>query len=204
MAIKTFSVGEVLTTADTNTYLANAGLVLITSGITVSSTGGTAATVSNGTVTVGSGNTSVTVSNAFSATYDSYKIQVVGGTATANANMKFQLSGITTNVYYAGVVSADVAGGGYIGASDNATTQWNYVGWAGPTLNVMDMDLYNPFASTRKWYRSAPQVVISGSFGFGSAVGECSGTASASGFTISTGSGSFNSGSIRVYGYRKA
>ena len=31
MAIKTFTTGEVLTASDTNTYLANAGLVYITS-----------------------------------------------------------------------------------------------------------------------------------------------------------------------------
>lgn len=52
MAIKTFTTGEVLTASDTNTYLANSGLVFVKS------------------QTIGSAVTSVTVSDAFSATYD--------------------------------------------------------------------------------------------------------------------------------------
>ena len=53
MAVKTFTTGEVLTASDTNTYLANAGLVYITS------------------TSVGTGG-SLTVSNCFSATYNNY------------------------------------------------------------------------------------------------------------------------------------
>jgi hypothetical protein len=65
MAIKTFTTGEVLTASDTNTYLANAGLVYITS-------------------TAVSGST-VTVSNCFDSTYDWYKVVLfVTGTVTGS------------------------------------------------------------------------------------------------------------------------
>lgn len=56
MAIKTFTAGSVLTASDTNTYLANSGLVYVTS------------------VTVGSGVTGVNVSSVFSSTYSNYLI----------------------------------------------------------------------------------------------------------------------------------
>ena len=38
MAIKTFTTGEVLTAADTNTYLANSGLVYVASGTVAANT----------------------------------------------------------------------------------------------------------------------------------------------------------------------
>ena len=56
MAIKTFTTGEVLTAADTNTYLANSGLVYVKS------------------QTIGSAVSSVNVTSAFSSTYDNYVI----------------------------------------------------------------------------------------------------------------------------------
>lgn len=55
MAIKTFTTGEVLTAADTNTYLANSGLVYVTS-------------------TTFTGSSAVSIDNCFSSTYDNYKI----------------------------------------------------------------------------------------------------------------------------------
>ena len=65
MAIKTFTTGEVLTASDTNTYLANSGLVYITS-------------------TAVSGST-VSVSNCFNSTYDWYKVVLfVTGTVTGS------------------------------------------------------------------------------------------------------------------------
>ena len=57
MAIKTFTTGEVLTASDTNTYLANSGLVYVAS-------------------TTFSGSSGVEMSNCFSSTYDNYKILI--------------------------------------------------------------------------------------------------------------------------------
>jgi hypothetical protein len=90
MAIKTFTTGEVLTAADTNTYLANSGLVYIASG----SLSGT----------------STTFTNCFSSTYDSYRVLfratgTVGNTvflkfngstgATYNVNGFYTIAGLT-------------------------------------------------------------------------------------------------------------
>ena len=57
MAIKTFTTGEVLTAADTNTYLANSGLVYVTS-----------ASASSGS--------SISISNCFTSTYTNYRVFV--------------------------------------------------------------------------------------------------------------------------------
>ena len=67
MAVQTFTSGQVLTAADTNTYLANSGLVYVTSG------------------TIGVAVSSVTVSSVFSSTYDSYKIVISGMSTSASA-----------------------------------------------------------------------------------------------------------------------
>lgn len=65
MAIKTFTTGEVLTAADTNTYLTNSGLVYVAS-------------------TTFSASSGVEMSNCFSSTYDNYEIHTTyyGSTGT--------------------------------------------------------------------------------------------------------------------------
>ena len=55
MAIKTFTTGEVLTASDTNTYLANAGLVYIAA-------------------TTASAQTTIAIDNCFTTTYAHYFI----------------------------------------------------------------------------------------------------------------------------------
>jgi len=85
MAIKTFSTGEVLTASDTNTFLANAGLVYIT--------GGTQ-----------SGSTAWKVDNCFTSTYRNYRIvmsNIAAETAGRAVRINFRASGATnTNANY--------------------------------------------------------------------------------------------------------
>ena len=68
MAVKTFTT-EVLTSADTNTYLANSGLVYVTS---TSATSGS----------------SISISNCFTSTYTNYRIFV---NCNTNASGSFQI-----------------------------------------------------------------------------------------------------------------
>lgn len=198
MAIKTFTAGSVLTSSDTNTYLNDGGLVLITSGITVSSAGGTAATVSNGTVTIGSGNTSLTVSNAFSSTYDNYKIVVGGFQSSTAANVRFQFSGLTTNVYNYGFYFA-TAGSAANGSANNVS-YWAVGNVNADTGNSFNMDVYNPFLAS---FRNTFTGNFFGNNEVGFTGGQTSDTASRSGFILTLSAGSFTSGTIRVYGYRK-
>jgi hypothetical protein len=71
MAIKTFTTGEVLTASDTNTYLANSGLVYVA------------------TVSPSAGST-IQFTNAFSNTYKNYRV-IISGTASAGTNVYTRL-----------------------------------------------------------------------------------------------------------------
>jgi hypothetical protein len=197
MATKQFSTGEVLTASDTNTFLNNAGLVLITSGITVSSAGGTAATVSDGTVTIGTSNTSVTVSGAFSATYDNYRIIISGGVGSIQNNVALQLSGITTSVYNQLGYFQQWGTSTVNGYAANATSIIAIE--ASTSGSASEIDLKNPFLSIRKFGKIEMQSNHS-QYDMPFYINS---TASATGFILTPASGNLTGGTIRVYGYRQ-
>ena len=183
MAIKTFSVGEVLTASDTNTFLANSGLVYVTS------------------ATVGTGVSSVTVSNCFSSTYDNYRITWTGGTCSASGSGAIQLSGITTGVYSGALPFWNWATASYGAVADAANTVWRFIGGGSTLFGSINFDLSNPNATKVKtiqsWYTR------DGYSGF--YTGFCNSTSAATGFTISnTDWGNMTGGTVTVYGYRKA
>jgi hypothetical protein len=108
MAIKSFVASEVLSAADTNTYLANAGLVYVTS------------------ATIGSGVSSFIVPNAFNSTYDNYLVRVDEVQySAANDNISLQLrigtSTSATNYLYA-LPYSSYAGATGVAASSTATS----------------------------------------------------------------------------------
>ena len=84
MAIKTFTSGEVLTAADTNTYLANSGLVYITS-----------SAISGATTTV---------SNCFSSQYDNYRVLITTTASSAAGAVPVYLRPGGANSSYGGSV----------------------------------------------------------------------------------------------------
>jgi len=122
MAIKTFAVGEVLTASDTNTYLANSGLVYVSGGAM-------------------SASTNITADSVFTSTYRHYVLQVVantvtfatsdsttlrfrtGGSSNTTSNYVYQNQYVTTSATYARVtvpttffeVSASVGGDAFVG-----------------------------------------------------------------------------------------
>ena len=181
MAIKTFSSGEVLTASDTNTYLANSGLVYITS------------------QTIGSGVTSVTVSNCFSSTYDDYKIRITGGIASAVGFLSLQLNNSSTG-YFGGYAGSNYQNGTYVGDYNNNATKWTIAGGHTNNVLIMNCDLWQPFSSKQTWMQS-------GAFFFNNAYGTSAGESPATsqtGFIIAPQSGTISGGTITVYGYRKA
>lgn len=180
MAIKTFTTGEVLTASDTNTYLANAGLVYVTS------------------ATIGTAVSSVTVSNCFSATYDHYKIIVYNGSSAFTSNLAFQLSGITGAVYNQLGYYQNWGASGITAFASVATTV--IASESNPTGYVVDMEIKNPFLSIRKFGMTQSQSVsVQYSMPF-----YINSTTSATGFTLTPGLGTLTGGTITVYGYRKA
>lgn len=183
MAVKTFGT-EVLTSADTNTYLANSGLVYVTS------------------QTVGTGVASVTVSSAFSSTYDNYKIVMSGGTCSASAIINMTLGGSATGYYgilmYSTYVSATP-----LAAAINNSTAMSYVGGCGTAGQAMvaDFDLCGPYLAA--YSRIVGAQYSDGSY-YGTTQGEHRVATSYSSFALFPNTGTLTGGTITVYGYRKA
>jgi hypothetical protein len=180
MAIKTFTTGEVLTAADTNTYLANSGLVFVKQ------------------QTVGSGVSSVAVTDAFSTTYDNYRITYAAGVGS-NAVSIGMVLGASTASYYIGLQYVTYSTGVVSAAATNNGASWPYVGEASPGKTSINIDLLSPFL--------AKATVISGSYA-GSVAGQIAGyhdvATSYTGFTISTAGNTMTGGTITIYGYRKS
>lgn len=188
MAVKTFSVGEVLTASDTNTYLNNGGLVYITS------------------QTIGTAVSSVTVTNCFSSTYDNYRVVISGGVGSTSTDLRAQLgpsSVANYNTSYYGALF-------YIGAitdttvsvaAMNNTGQWQWLAFVTTASVASSFDLLSP-------NQARPTFIVGGQYtqtagtGFMNAMHNVS-----SAFTdlkIYPNSGTLTGGTITVYGYRKA
>ena len=183
MAIKTFTTGEVLTASDTNTYLNNGGLVYIKQ------------------QTVGSAVSSVTVSSAFSATYDNYKIIYSGGTASSLNTLGMTIGGSTTGYYSIVHYSTYSTPTTLIGEGNNNTASWSYVGYGSSNYTSVSIDLINPFAALYTTYGAAawPAVTVSGT-----SAGIHQVATSYTSFAITSVSGTISGGTIYVYGYRKS
>lgn len=188
----TFSAGAVLTAAQMNAV----GMWRITS-CTVTSTGGTGATASNGVITIGTGNTTVTVSNAFSADYNVYRIVWTGGTANATTAIGIQL-GATVTAYYGARVASSTAGvAAFLG--DNPSALWTVPAVASTTQGYIDATLYNPFAATRTGIHA---VYIEGTGAVGTYTGYQDSNTSFTSFVLDpTGANTLTGGTLRVYGY---
>jgi hypothetical protein len=182
MAIKTFTTGEVLTASDTNTYLANSGLVYIKQ------------------QTIGNGVTSVTVTDAFSSLYDVYLIVINAldtptagnnitmdyddGTSLYNwANMYMNYNSTTINGARAQSQTSSVIG--YSGNNDDTNIS---VTVRGPNL---------PKRTTFSTQENTDTYSVVGGGGHDA-------TTQHTKFKIGTSGASLTGGTIYVYGYRKA
>ncbi len=180
MAVKPFTTGEVLTAADTNTYLANAGLVYITS------------------TTIGSAVSSVTVSNVFSSTYDNYRVIVSGGTASGNFVTQMRLGSTTTGYYYAGAYCT-FAGAVTASAGANAG-QWLITAH---NTNSVAADIYvsQPNLAKNTVFSTTYYGPSTGDGAF-AIQGYLNDTTAYTAFTLLANSGTYTGGTITVYGYR--
>jgi hypothetical protein len=181
MAIKTFTTGEVLTASDTNTYLANSGLVYVTS------------------ATVGSGVSSVTVSSAFSSTYDNYKIIYSGGVGSTTTSLRMTLGSASTE-YYMMLTFVAWSSTAYTFLGVNNGAHWTTVGSMDANQTAVNLDVLNPFASK---YTMLSGIYTRSDLG-GPVFGVQKSTTSFTAFTLTPDSGTLTGGTITVYGYRKA
>lgn len=177
MPVPVFTAGEVLTAANMN----QAGLWLVK------------------TQTVGAGVSSVTVTDAFSADYDNYRITYTGGVLSTATNINMVL-GATTTGYYNQLIYAlfNSTAGPISNLPDNNASRWNFLGagYSGFARSVMDIQ--NPFLTTRTTISTS---YINNTLS-GTAGGFLDNATSYTAFTLSLGTGTMTGGTIRVYGYR--
>jgi len=169
-----YSSGDVLTAADLN---ASSGLVLVKS------------------QSIGSGVSSVTVTDAFSSTFDNYRVIVSGVDASATAGLNLQFGTTTTGYYFTrryykwdGSNGYELGNnGGYIAIGTTDTL----------SNTSVEMTVYEPNRTAR--------CAVSGQFFGGGYSGWFGGTETSStaqtAFTLAPGTGTLSGGTIRVYGY---
>lgn len=190
MAIKTFSAGEVLTASDTNTFLANSGLVYVTSG--------TLSTNEKKITSCFSSNYSnyriVLDSLQLSANADIYFQFLVGSTPTTSANYTWAMRGLKVNG-----ASMDTNNGGssqcYSGFT-NVSAPNTIVGSAiidvmSPQLTQRTLCLVSAVGYDSDWYSRQGMT-------------HCNLTTAFDGIMFTTLGAPTMGGNYTVYGYRKA
>lgn len=179
--------GQVLNASTVNTYMINSGLVYVKS------------------QTVGTAVSSVTVTSAFSADYDNYRVTWTGGTLSALGLLGVYMgTAALANSYYGSRTSTTV-GAAFSGAGDNNTGLWNYINAGNASFTQTAFDLYNPFTAKPTHIDSMYQEPNAGSSVFGRFVGLLDTTTSYTSLTFDPqGAITMTGGTITVYGYRKA
>lgn len=190
MAIKTFASGEVLTAADTNTYLNNGGLVYITSS--------TMSGLSN------------SINNCFTSTYTNYRIviNVDSSTASSVVAMRFRVSGADNNTsnYYFSATQVQSGATTSVTPTGNPDTSFTMAFTrTGVFPTVVNLELSYPQQSFKKMgtYQASGDNATHSAWATQSGGFIFDATTSFDGLSIFTSSGVLN-GTITVYGYRKA
>jgi len=150
--------------------------------------------------TIGSAVSSVTVTNAFSATYDNYKIMISGGAASTNNWLGLQL-GATTTGYYWG--RAGTVYGSQSDANDGGsnTASFGFISYTGGANGlVFTCEVLGPYLSKNTGAAWHNVMYLTGQAG-GAGSGFLNNTTSYTDFTITVSSGTLTGGQIRVYGY---
>jgi hypothetical protein len=181
MAIQTFTSGQILTASDTNTYLANSGLVYVKE------------------QTIGTTVPTVVVTGAFSANFDNYRIVITNVTCSANQPaLRMQLGATTSGYGYAGFEMAYT--GSLTGSGSGSAAHWYIGNFGNATSMSSTVEILRPFAAQNTNYNAT-----AGSTAWSvTQNGYLNNTTSYTAFTILVSSGTMTGGKIAVYGYRKA
>ena len=146
------------------------------------------------TTAIGTTVSSITVSNAFSATYDNYKIIITGGVGSTNSSLALQLGSSTSSYSFAFNYNSYNATSGATGSIIASNFQY----FGGETTNYFyaDIELQSPFLAK---YTTAQSSTAQTNFA-GYTLGVHLVATSYSAFTIIP-DGTATGGNIRVYGY---
>jgi hypothetical protein len=181
MAFPNFTAGDILNASDMNAV----GLWLIK------------------TQTVGTAVASVTVTDAFSSTYNNYRIIYTGGAASASCtlSLQFGIGGtMTTTNYYGAAAYANLGAAAWQLAINNPGSQCDNVGNGNTTSAYLMTDVLMPNLAEQTSIFGPYVLSDFGRFGLHS-FAQLSTTQFTS-FKITPSSGTLTGGTIRVYGYR--
>jgi hypothetical protein len=148
------------------------------------------------TTTIGTTVSSVTVSGAFSATYDNYKILISGGVGSADNMGGIQL-GATTTGYYNQVDGAQWNNTPFSTGSTTGTVVYCFTHMTNGISG--EMEIRAPFLSTISMISSSVAQGTSRAF---HSLGLLDNTTSYTDFTLIPTTGTLTGGTIRVYGYQ--
>lgn len=151
--------------------------------------------------TIGNAVSSVTVTDAFSAKYEAYRIVVTGGTlSSSDQDVTLQLRTTTTTSitgYYSTLIYGTYAGVGPTLFGINNGTAWTNASGGSGTQMQLDVDLLNPYLTRSTQIRS--QIIRSTLAGM--SVGYHNVNTSYVSFVLTPAAGTMTGGKIRVYGY---
>jgi hypothetical protein len=153
------------------------------------------------TQTIGSAVSSISVTNAFSATYDNYKIMITGSVGSVNNVLLMNMTGSTAS-YSGSVIFASYAGGA-VGNAPSAATSFPAAADLSTTGCSSEVTLFEPFLAKFTGFRANHSVMNVA----GSAVainGVHALANSYTGFTLTASTGTVTGGTIYVYGYGKS
>jgi hypothetical protein len=150
--------------------------------------------------TIGTGVSSVQITNAFSATYENYKIMISGGVAnTGFVGLELSLDGITTG-YYSTLTYQNFGSTTITGAQQSNTSRWTWLGVGTTAALNMNMELLAPnLAKPKIASGQYNEMGTSGTNGISRQYNAS--TTQATGLTITCVGGTITGGTIYVYGY---
>lgn len=150
--------------------------------------------------TIGSAVASVTVTGAFSATYENYKIIISGGSPSADTYLKLALGASATGYYGSMWYNTAFTATTLTIANNNNTTSWEFAGDGyGSQYIDMNVDLLGPFLA--KYTRMGTNFAFQAGSGIGIYNGVHRVATSYTDFTVTPITGTLTGGTIYVYGY---
>lgn len=156
------------------------------------------------TQTVGTSVSSVTVTNAFSSTYDNYRIVYSGGVGDSNAYGINMYLGSTRTGYYSSYLYIPFSGATSTAQNSNIS-EFSACGIMTTNGAYVDVDLIGPNLSRFTYCKNTYIYgAVGGGGGMGSAGQYLNNTTQYTDFTIFVGASGITGGTIRVYGYRNS
>jgi hypothetical protein len=191
MATKTFTTGEVLTASDTNTYLANSGLVYVASGA-LSSTATNFAGCFTSTFT----NYKIVIDSAqVNAAADFYFRMLSGSTPQSGANYEYAFTTLNTN----GTTGTAFFSGDTVGFTGLTVRGSTNTIFGGTTF-----DIYGPQLNQRTFVTANASSLAAGVLRSQVGMSSHNLVGVFDGIQILTASAATIGGNVTIYGYRKA